>query len=85
MKEAFQMLKAKLTSPPVLAFPDFDAPVIVGTDYSNVALGSMFSQKKDGRKVQPVQYAIRTTHLAEQNYSTCEREAVAVIFVLRKI
>ena len=84
MAFAFESLKKKLTEPPVLAFPDFDSPFVVETDASNVSLGAVLAQKKSDGKIHPVQYASRTMTDAERNYSTSEREALAVIFALKK-
>ena len=84
MMSAFDVLKQRLTTPPVLAFPEFEAPFIVGTDASSVAFGALLAQKKADEKVHPIQYTNRTMAAAERNYSACEREALAVIFALKK-
>eukprot|EP00737_Agarophyton_chilense_P002014 gb/GEZJ01002279.1/.p1 GENE.gb/GEZJ01002279.1/~~gb/GEZJ01002279.1/.p1 ORF type:complete len:384 (+),score=41.68 gb/GEZJ01002279.1/:2514-3665(+) len=84
MQAAFEDLKKKMTTPPVLAFPDFDSPFIVEKDASSVALGAVLSQKKEDGKVHPIQYASRSMTPAERNYATCEREALAVVFALKK-
>ena len=84
MTFAFESLKKKLTEPPVLAFPDFDAPFVVETDASNVSLGAVLAQKKGDGKIHPLQYASRTMTSAERNYSTSEREALVIRFALKK-
>ena len=45
---------------------------------------AVLSQKKNDLRIHPVQYASRTLNQAERNYSACEREALAVIFALKK-
>ena len=50
MRKSFLALKEKLTSPPVLAFPNFDVPFIVETDASSVAIGAALAQKKEDEK-----------------------------------
>ena len=82
-EEAFKTLKNALTSAPVLGYPDFDLPFIVETDASSHAVGAVLAQKQGGR-VHPLQFASRSLNSAEKNYSACGREAVAVIFALRK-
>lgn len=46
MKEAFMVLRDKLTSPPALVFPDYNAPFIVETDASSVGVGAVIRRKK---------------------------------------
>ena len=43
--EAFAQLKQRLTSPPVLAHPDFFLPFILDTEASSSGLGAVLSQK----------------------------------------
>ena len=44
---AFEHLKSKLTSAPILAHPDFTKPFILDTDASDFAIGAVLRQ---GRK-----------------------------------
>ena len=84
MQEAFEEVKKKLTSPPVLAFSDFEKSFVVETDASSVDVGAVLAQHKEDGKCHPVQYASRTMNDAEKKYSACEREALAVILALKK-
>ncbi|CDF33409.1 unnamed protein product [Chondrus crispus] len=70
--EAFQELRIKLTSPPVLAYPDFEKPFIVETDASSVSVGAVLAQKT-------IQYASRSMNTSERKYSACERESLAIL------
>ena len=45
-QKAFQELKALLTSAPVLAAPDFNAPFKLVVDTSDVAAGAVFFYRK---------------------------------------
>jgi len=47
---AFNILKTKLTTPPVLAFPQFETLFIVATDASDFAIGGVLSQVQDGQE-----------------------------------
>ena len=47
MQKAFEELKQKLTSPPVLAFPNFEKSFVVETDASSVAVGAVLAQRKE--------------------------------------
>lgn len=83
MKKSFQIPKEKLTFSPVLAFPDFHALCIMGTDASSIAFGAVLAQKKEDGKIRPIQFARMTTNSAESNYLPCEREAIALFMPLR--
>lgn len=49
MEDAFQFLKRRLTTPPVLAFFEFDRPFIVETSASCLSLVAVLAQKEDGK------------------------------------
>ncbi|KAL6459693.1 hypothetical protein MHYP_G00314520 [Metynnis hypsauchen] len=57
-KRAFQSLKDRLTSAPVLAYADFSEPFIVEVDASHGGLGAVLSQEHEG-KVHPIAFASR--------------------------
>lgn len=78
-EESFLLLKEKLTSSPVLAYPDFDKPFHLTTDASNFALGAVLSQEYDGED-RVVGYASRILNPAERNYNTSEKELLSVVY-----
>lgn len=45
-QHAFEVLKARLTSPPILAYPDFTRPFLLHTDASDFALGQFFARSR---------------------------------------
>ena len=50
-QKAFTSLKNKLTSPPVLIFPDHSRPFILDTDASDLGIGAVLSQiDNDGQE-----------------------------------
>ena len=57
---AFAEIKYKLTSAPILVFPDFLRPFILDTDASNTGLGGVLSQVQEDGKECVVTYASRT-------------------------
>ncbi|KAG7307441.1 hypothetical protein JYU34_007633 [Plutella xylostella] len=79
--KAFLELKSRLVQAPVLACPNFDYPFEVHTDASNFGIGAMLAQTIDGVE-HPVAYMSRSLNKAERNYSTTEREALAVLTAL---
>ncbi|GFW54671.1 transposon Tf2-9 polyprotein [Trichonephila clavipes] len=82
-QNAFQTLKNSLTTPPVLKQADGTKPYIIRTDASNYALGAVLLQR-EGSDEHPIEYASRLLTPAERNYSTTEREALAVVWALKK-
>ncbi|GFT25932.1 retrovirus-related Pol polyprotein from transposon 297 [Trichonephila clavipes] len=82
-QNAFQTLKNSLTTPPVLKQADGTKPYIIRTDASNYALGVVLLQG-EGSDEHPIEYASRLLTPAERNYSTTEREALAVVWALKK-
>ena len=80
---AFNTLKAKLTSPPILAYPCFADPFMVSTDASDKAIGGVLSQLRDGQD-RVIAYWSRQLSKAERNYSTIEREALAAVSAIKQ-
>lgn len=78
-KDAFEKLKESVCNSPILQIPDFNKEFYLTTDASNVAIGAVLAQKVDGKEL-PICYASRTLNKAEQNYSTTEKECLAIIW-----
>src|SRR4051812_7734578 len=64
---AFEELKVKLTTAPVLLLPDPNKPFTVTTDASDFAIGAVLTQD-NGKGEQPVTYESRKLLPAELNY-----------------
>ena len=79
---AFETLKKAIVQPPVLAYPDFQKTFVVATDASDKALGAVLSQLHDGHE-KPIAFASRSLNKAERNYSTTEKELLAIVYALR--
>jgi hypothetical protein len=82
-EQAFQELKRRLITAPLLRPADETLPYTLKTDASAYALGAVLVQG-EGPDEHPVEYASRLLIPAERNYSTTEREALAVIWALIK-
>lgn len=78
----FEHCKNLLSNEPLLQYPDFDQPFNLTTDASNFAIGAVLSQGPIG-KDRPVAYASRTLSESEQNYSTIEKEMLAIVWATK--
>lgn len=81
-KECFERCKNLLIEEPVLQYPDFTQSFNLTTDASNVAIGAVLSQGIIG-KDKPVAFASRTLNEHEKNYSTTEKELLAIIWATK--
>lgn len=81
-QNSFDMLREKLTSEPILQYPDFNREFVLTTDASNFAIGAILSQGKIGEDL-PIAYASRTLNKSECNYSTTERELLAIVWATK--
>lgn len=81
---AFKEIKAAMASPPVLAHYDPKRPLQLACDASQYGIGAVLSQKMTNGSVLPVAYASRTLSSAEKNYSQIEKEALALVFGVKK-
>ena len=83
-QEAFDQFKKALTSAPVLARPDFGRVFSVQCDASNFAIGAVLTQEGDDGE-HPVVYISRVLNSAEKNYTTTEKECLAVVWAIKKL
>ena len=81
-QEAFDELKCRLSSPPILAYPDYSLPYILQTDSSQEAIGMILSQIQNGKE-RVIAYGGKRLNPAERNYSITELEALGVLSGLR--
>lgn len=82
-QNAFDTIKKLLTTAPILRQADPTKPYLLRTDASSYAIGACLLQG-EGPDERPVEYASRLLTSAERNYSTTEREALAVVFGVTK-
>ncbi|GJX19199.1 putative reverse transcriptase domain-containing protein [Tanacetum coccineum] len=75
---AFQLLKQKLCSAPILALPEGSEDFIAYCDASKKGLGAVLMQRE---KV--ISYASRQLKIHEKNYTTHDLELGAVVFALK--
>lgn len=75
-------MKTKLATAPLLISPDFSKKFTIYCDASDYSVGGVLTQKSDDGTEgdQPIAYASRKLRGAELNYTTTEKECLAVVF-----
>ena len=77
---AYEELKRRLVSAPILAHPNFEMDFILETDASVHGLGAILSQVQLDGKPHPVSYASRAVNDSEWKYGITELETLAVVW-----
>ncbi|KAJ0540924.1 putative nucleotidyltransferase, Ribonuclease H [Helianthus annuus] len=63
--------------------PDWKLPFEIMCDASHFAVGAVLGQRKD-KHFHPIYYASKTLYDAQENYTTTEKELLAVVFAFDK-
>ncbi|RVW66568.1 Transposon Ty3-I Gag-Pol polyprotein [Vitis vinifera] len=82
-QRSFEELKQFLTTAPIVRAPNWKLPFEVMCDSSDLAMGAVLGQREDG-KPYVIYYASKTLNEAQKNYTTTEKELLAVVFALDK-
>ncbi|CDF33132.1 unnamed protein product [Chondrus crispus] len=84
-RSSFEALKTCLISPPILQLPRLGIPYSLDTDASDAQLGcTLLQQHEDGNRY-PVGFWSRTLSSAERNYSTTEKECLAIVWAIQTL
>ena len=82
-QDAFDNIKSRFSSAPVLAYPNRELPFMVETDSSNFAIGAILSQTLySDNKVHAVAFFSRSLNSAERNYPIYDKELLAIVDAL---
>lgn len=77
---SFQTLIKCIEKDIVLAYPDFEKTFYLTTDASNFGIGAVISQKDGNGFDRPLAFASRALIPAEINYTTTEKECLAIVW-----
>ncbi|XP_058764184.1 uncharacterized protein LOC131637603 [Vicia villosa] len=80
---AFETLKSKLSTAPVVIAPDWSLPFEIMCDASDIAVGAVLGQRKD-KLLHVIYYASHVLNPAQMNYATTEKELLAVVYAFDK-
>ncbi|XP_057734261.1 uncharacterized protein LOC130949607 [Arachis stenosperma] len=80
---AFEHLKERLSSAPIISPPDWNLPFELMCDASDFAVGAVLGQRKNNL-VHVIYYASKVLNDAQRNYTTTEKELLAIVFAFDK-
>ena len=78
------ILKEKMVTSLILVFLDWKRPFHVHVDASSIAFGIILAQPEDGGIDHPITFANRKLSSTKMNYTTTEREGLAMVYALQK-
>ncbi|RVW74551.1 Retrovirus-related Pol polyprotein from transposon opus [Vitis vinifera] len=83
-QKSFDQLKQFLTTAPIVRAPNWQLPFEVMCDASDFAIGTVVLGQREDGKPYVIYYARKTLNEAQRNYTTTEKELLAVVFALDK-
>ncbi|CAG8728993.1 19731_t:CDS:2, partial [Dentiscutata erythropus] len=83
LQRFIDILKEKLTTAPILQYPDFENLFILFTDTSYQGLCAILAQKNGNNNEHVIVYASRSLNFAEINYSPTEIECLAAVWGMK--
>ena len=85
-QDAFDTIKAHMTTAPILAYPDFNRRFSLYTDASKQGLGAILGQKDaEGKREHVVLYISRSLTVPESHYGSSELECLGVVWAVLKL
>jgi hypothetical protein len=81
-QQSFDTLKQKMVTVPILVFPDWSKEFNVHVDASSITLGAVLAQPGAGDIDHPIAFASSKISTSEMNYTTTEREGLAMVYAL---
>ena len=76
---AFEEIRHRLVTAPILAFPDYKREFILDTDASDTGIGAVLSQVQEDGSERVIAYASRVLTKPERRYCVTRRELLAVV------
>jgi hypothetical protein len=83
-QQSFDTLKQKMVTAPILVFPDWSNEFHVHVNASSIELGAVLGQSGDGDIDHSLDFSSRKLSTTEINYTTTEREGLAMVYALQK-
>ena len=83
-EKAFRQSKQMVIDSDLLVHYDVNKPVTLACDSSSYGAGAVISHIMEDGKERPIAFASRTLSSSEKNYSQIEKEALSIIFGVKK-
>ncbi|XP_050878442.1 uncharacterized protein LOC127082241 [Lathyrus oleraceus] len=80
---AFETLKSKLISAPIVIASDWSLPFEIMCDASDIAVGVVLGQRRE-KLLLVIYYASHVLNPAQMNYATTEKELFVVVYTFNK-
>ena len=82
-QNSFEEIKSRLVEAPIMAKPDWNREFEIMCDASDFAIGAVLGQTAE-KVFKAIYYASKTFNEAQENYSTTEKEMLAIVFACEK-
>lgn len=79
-QEVWEAIRQRYVDAPISIAPKWDMEFHVHTNMSNLAIEAMLAQNPIEKCDQPIAHASKLLNNAEKNYTTTEREALAMVY-----
>ena len=80
---SFEEIKSRLVEAPIMAKPNWNKEFEIMCDARDYAMGAILGQKVD-KMFKAIYYSSKTFNEAQENYSTTEKEMLAMVFACEK-
>ena len=82
-QRSFEEIRSRLVEAPIMEKPDWNKEFEIICDASDYAMGAVLGQRTD-KMFKAIYYASKTFNKAQENYSTTEKEMLAIVFACEK-
>ncbi|XP_011689306.1 PREDICTED: uncharacterized protein K02A2.6-like [Wasmannia auropunctata] len=83
-RKSFNGIKKAVSSAPILAHYQQTVPVGIACDASSVGVGVVLFHRYEDGSERPIAFASKTLSAAERNYSQVEKEALSIVFGIKR-
>ena len=83
-QQSLDTLKEKMVTSPILVFADWQKKFHVHVNAYSIDLGVVLAQSSKGSIYHPITFSSRKMSTSERNYTTNEREGLAIVYSLHK-